>query len=132
MRELSEIKWEKGALMIPDMGNFPVLFTAGYRVDLSFGKMYDIRHADDDWGYPVAIEEHLLVNRYGSILCKEELPFQEELSMKGFIDMQDHEMELVLLDDTTGNPEDSVFISSEEDFQRYMTEIESEMEQYVV
>ena len=132
MRELSEIKWEKG-ILTSNMEDYPVLFTL-YRIKSApiFGRLYDIRHADDDWGYPVAIEEHLLVNRYGSILCKEELPFQEELSMKGFIDMQDHEMELVLLDDTTGNPEDSVFISSEEDFQRYMTEIESEMEQYVV
>ena len=31
---------------------------------------YDLRHSDSDWGAPSSIEPHVLVNWYGTILCR--------------------------------------------------------------
>lgn len=40
--------------------------------------MYEVRHADDDWGEPVEIAIGILVNFYGTLLTKE--PFDLEPS----------------------------------------------------
>ena len=39
--------------------------------------MYEVRHADDDWGDPCEIAEGILVNFFGTLLSKEELPLRE-------------------------------------------------------
>lgn len=39
--------------------------------------LYEVRHADDDWGEPVEIAEGILVNFFGTILSKKELPLEE-------------------------------------------------------
>lgn len=39
--------------------------------------LYEVRHADEDWGEPVEIAEGILVNFFGTILSKKELPLEE-------------------------------------------------------
>lgn len=42
--------------------------------------MYEVRHADDDWGDPCEIAEGILVNFFGTLLSKEELPLKETVA----------------------------------------------------
>lgn len=50
-----------------------------YRVDHTNhteGKyLYDIRHSDDDWCEPATIEQHVLVNWFGTLICDNPISF---------------------------------------------------------
>lgn len=65
----------------------PALFTDG-RLDkttLPAGiYCYDIRHSDNDWGKPCTLENHVLVNFFGSIITKEPI----SLSSEGYLRMK--------------------------------------------
>lgn len=39
--------------------------------------MYEVRHADDDWGDPCEIAEGVLVNFFGTLLSEEKIPLKE-------------------------------------------------------
>lgn len=63
----------------------PALFT-DWRVDRSTVPpsmfLYEVRHADEDWGDPCQLSRGILVNFYGSVLTSEPM----ELSERGYLD----------------------------------------------
>ncbi len=58
---------------------------------------YEIRHSDDDWGEPVTIEPHVLVNFYGTVLTPEPLTFENEADK--YIPLTEEESESFASDD---------------------------------
>lgn len=63
----------------------PALFT-DWRVDratVPLGmQLYEVRHADEDWGDPCQLARGILVNFYGSILTLQPM----KLSERGYLD----------------------------------------------
>jgi hypothetical protein len=57
----------------------PMLFTC-LRIDRSTVPkgmyIYEVRHADEDWGEPCQIANWVLVNHYGTLICNVPLPVQ--------------------------------------------------------
>lgn len=43
---------------------------------------YEVRHADEDWGFPCQIKRGILVNFYGTLISDIELPLDEQGSME--------------------------------------------------
>ncbi len=37
--------------------------------------VYELRHADDDWGQPISLEQHVGVNFFGNVISQIEIPF---------------------------------------------------------
>lgn len=60
---------------------YPVLFTSA-RVDLKTVPKdlfcYDVRHDDDGQGIACEVKPHVLVNHWGTVLSKEEIPMEED------------------------------------------------------
>ena len=58
----------------------PALFT-DWRVDRTSVpadmKMYEVRHADEDWGDPCQLARGILVNFYGTILTLQPMPLPD-------------------------------------------------------
>ncbi len=54
--------------------------------------MYEVRHADDDWGDPCQIAEGILVNFFGTLLSREKLPLKEVVAgWKPYLDIDSWE-----------------------------------------
>lgn len=54
--------------------------------------LYEVRHADDDWGEPVEIAKGVLVNHFGTLLSKVKLPLKENaLGNNAYIDIDPEE-----------------------------------------
>lgn len=54
--------------------------------------MYEVRHADDDWGDPCETAEGVLVNFYGTLLSREKLPLKEYVQgSKPYISLDSYE-----------------------------------------
>lgn len=70
----SEVSWE--SVVVCDT---PMLFSE-LRIDRASipegSYMYEVRHADDDWGEPVQIAKWVMVNHFGTLLSAAELPLQ--------------------------------------------------------
>ena len=43
---------------------------------------YEVRHADEDWGFPCQVKEGILVNFYGTLVSDVELPLDERGSLE--------------------------------------------------
>lgn len=65
----------------------PALFT-DWRIDrasVPIGmKMYEVRHADNDWGSPCQLARGILVNFYGTLLTTETI----EIPESGYLDFE--------------------------------------------
>lgn len=54
--------------------------------------LYEVRHADEDWGDPVQIARWVMVNHFGTLLSKAELPLEENtLGNNAYIDIDPEE-----------------------------------------
>lgn len=64
-----------------------------YRVDKSLdteGKyLYDIRHADSDWGEPATIEDSVVVNWFGTLILDKPLEILES-DHNAFLEITDY------------------------------------------
>ena len=71
----NEVPWE----VVTVLGR--TMLFSGYRISRSTVPeglyMYEVRHADDDWGDPCEVAEGILVNFFGKLLSKEGLPLKE-------------------------------------------------------
>lgn len=43
---------------------------------------YEVRHADEDWGFPCQVKEGILVNFYGTLVSDVALPLDESGSLE--------------------------------------------------
>lgn len=77
----------------------PALFS-DWRIDrasVPIGmKMYEVRHADDDWGSPCQLARGILVNFYGTLLTTETI----EIPESGYLDFESEDWCYAGWDDT--------------------------------
>ena len=85
-KDAGEIIYDEGSLL-----GIPALLT-DWRVERSTvpagSHLYELRHADEDWGDPCQLARSILVNFYGSILSMQ--PFQ--LPEHGYLDFDSKDL----------------------------------------
>lgn len=86
----NEVQWETVAVL------GKIMLFSDCRVDRKTVPdgmyMYEVRHADDDWGDPCEIAEGVLVNFFGTLLSREKLPLKEHIKgSKPYISLDSYE-----------------------------------------
>jgi L-rhamnose isomerase len=56
---------------------------------------YDIRHSDDDWGYPCTVEPYVLINHFGTIVTTQPIEFEPDENGDAYLEITDEERELI-------------------------------------
>lgn len=88
-KHASEIIYDEVTLL-----GIPALLT-DWRVDRTTipngFHLYELRHADEDWGEPCQVAKGILVNFYGSILTVQQLP----LPVSDYLDFDTQELAYV-------------------------------------
>ena len=54
---------------------------------------YEVRHDDEDWGYPCQVAKGILVNFFGTLISDEPLPLEED----GKLQLYDDDFEYIYL-----------------------------------
>lgn len=81
MIEEGVVRYNFNDLVDKDFAVVSVFDCVGLLFDLRLNKdtvpdglyAFDIRHADEDWGVPVEIKEHVLVNYFGTVITDVDL-----------------------------------------------------------
>ena len=56
---------------------------------------YDIRHSDEDCGYPCTVEPHVLVNHFGTMATTEPIEIGPDKNGDAYLEITDEERELI-------------------------------------
>jgi hypothetical protein len=77
----------------------PVIHVTGARIrqeDRQEGLYYyDIRHSDEDWGYPCTVEPYVLVNHFGTMVTTEPIEIEPDENGDVYLEITDEERELI-------------------------------------
>lgn len=121
------LKYEK--LQVITLFNRPVLFTCARvkqeEVPKGFYK-YDIRHDDDCQGDMIELKNHVMVNHWGTVICKEPFDISQEYEGKTYTTVEG-----VLINDEDYNytGEELTIKEYENSYKKLLKECEQEVEQ---